>query len=47
VDNTTTGARSNKLFEALAVAPDGTVFVANEDALIQDGPLTTVQAGSA
>lgn len=46
VDNTTTGARSNKLFEALTVAPDGTVFVANEDALIQDGPLTTVQAGS-
>jgi len=46
VDNTSTGARSNKLFEALTVAPDGTVFVANEDALIQDGPLTTVQAGS-
>ncbi|MDD2180471.1 esterase-like activity of phytase family protein [Acidovorax sp. D2M1] len=45
-DTTTTGARSNKLFEALTVAPDGTVFVANEDALIQDGPLTTVQAGS-
>lgn len=45
-DNTTTGGRSNKLFEALTVAPDGTVFVANEDALIQDGPLTTVQAGS-
>lgn len=46
VDNTTTGGRSNKLFEALTVAPDGTVFVANEDALIQDGPLTTLQAGS-
>jgi hypothetical protein len=46
VDNTTTGGRSNKLFEALTVATDGTVFVANEDALIQDGPITTVQAGS-
>jgi hypothetical protein len=46
VDNTTTGARSNKVFEALTVAPDGTVFVANEDALVQDGPLTTVSAGS-
>lgn len=46
VDNTTTGGRSNKLFEALAVAPDGIVYVANEDALIQDGPITTVQAGS-
>lgn len=46
VDNTTTGGRSNKLFEALAVTPDGTVYVANEDALVQDGPLTTLQAGS-
>ncbi|WP_236903864.1 esterase-like activity of phytase family protein [Comamonas serinivorans] len=46
VDNTTTGGRSNKLFEALTVAGDGTVYVANEDALIQDGSLTTVQAGS-
>eukprot|EP01030_Chromulinospumella_sphaerica_P009493 gene9493-9303_t len=46
VDNTTTGGRSNKLFEALTVAPDGTVFVANEDALIQDGSITTLQAGS-
>lgn len=46
VDNTTAGARSNKVFEALTVAPNGTVYVANEDALIQDGPLTTVQAGS-
>ncbi|CAN7458145.1 esterase-like activity of phytase family protein [Acidovorax sp. LjRoot129] len=45
-DNTTDGARSNKVFEALAVSPDGTVYAANEDALIQDGPLTTLQAGS-
>jgi hypothetical protein len=46
VDNATEGARSNKVFEALAVAPDGTVYAANEDALVQDGPLTTLQAGS-
>ena len=46
VDNATDGARSNKVFEALAVSPDGTVYAANEDALIQDGPITTVQAGS-
>jgi hypothetical protein len=46
VDNTTTGGRSNKIFEALTVAPNGTVYTANEDALIQDGPITTVQAGS-
>lgn len=46
VDNTTTGGRSNKIFEALTVAPDGTLFVANEDALIQDGPITSVQTGS-
>ena len=41
VDNATTGGRSNKLFEALAVTPDGTVYVANEDALIQDCLLYT------
>ena len=46
VDNATTGARSNKVFEALAVAPDGAVFVANEDALIDDGPVATPTNGS-
>ncbi|WP_235504020.1 MULTISPECIES: esterase-like activity of phytase family protein [unclassified Acidovorax] len=46
VDNATDGARSNKVFEALAVAPDGTVYAANEDALIQDGPITSLQGGS-
>ena len=46
VDNSTTGARSNKLFEALAVTPNGMVFTANEDALIEDGPITTLSAGS-
>lgn len=45
-DNATTGARNNKVFEALTVADDGTVYIANEDALVQDGPLTTVAAGS-
>jgi hypothetical protein len=46
VDNTTTGGRNNKLFEALTVAPNGTVWTANEDALIQDGPLTSISNGS-
>ena len=46
VDNATTGGRSNKLFEALAVTPDGTVYTANEDALIEDGPITSLAAGS-
>lgn len=47
VDNATTGGRSNKLFEALAVSPDGSrLYAANEDALVQDGPITTLTAGS-
>ncbi len=46
VDNTTTGGRSNKLFEALAVTPNGSIYTANEDALIEDGPITTLTAGS-
>jgi hypothetical protein len=46
VDNATTGGRNNKLFEALAVTPNGTVFTANEDALIEDGQITTLTAGS-
>lgn len=41
-----TGARSNKVFEALTVGSDGTVYVANEDALVQDGAITTLNAGS-
>src|SRR3989475_10286720 len=40
------GGRNNKLFEALAVTPDSSVFTANEDALVEDGPLTTLAAGS-
>lgn len=46
VDGSTTGGRSNKLFEALAVTPDGHLFTANEDALIQDGPITSLANGS-
>jgi hypothetical protein len=46
VDNDTTGARNNKVFESLAVAPGGAVFVANEEALIDDGPAATPLAGS-
>lgn len=46
VDNTTTGGRNNKLFEALTVAPNGTVWTANEDALIQDGKITSINNGS-
>lgn len=46
VDNATRGGRDNLLFEALAVAPGGAVFVANEAALWQDGDVATLQAGS-
>jgi hypothetical protein len=45
-DEKTAGGRSNKLFEALAVAPDGAVFLANEDALVEDGPITSPENGS-
>lgn len=45
-DNRTTGGRNNKLFEALAVTPGGKFFVANEDALIQDGNITSLENGS-
>ncbi len=47
VDNTSTGGRNNKLLEALALSPDGsTLYVANEEALIQDGPVATQDHGS-
>jgi len=46
VDNATTGGRNNKLFEALTVTPDGTIYTANEDALVQDGPITSIGNGS-
>lgn len=47
VDNASTGGRNNKLLEALALSPDGTtLYVANEEALIQDGPVATQDHGS-
>ncbi|MCR6665507.1 MAG: esterase-like activity of phytase family protein [Methyloversatilis sp.] len=46
VDNASAGGRNNKLFEALTVTPNGTIYTANEDALVQDGPLTSVSNGS-
>lgn len=47
VDNTTSGARSNLIFESLALSPDGKkLFAANEAALIQDGPLASLINGT-
>jgi hypothetical protein len=41
------GTRSNLAFEAIGLSPDGnTLFVANEQALVQDGPLATPDAGT-
>ena len=45
-DNLTQGGRSNKLFEALTLTPKGELFAATEDALIQDGPMTSINNGS-
>lgn len=43
VDNATTGARSNLVFESLTVAPGGSrLFTANEGALIQDGAIAAL-----
>ncbi len=41
VDGATTGARNNRLLEALAVSPGGTVTVGNEGALVPDGPTSS------
>jgi hypothetical protein len=46
IDNRTTGARSNKVLESLAVTPGGSVFAAVEGALIDDGPVSTPASGS-
>lgn len=47
VDSATTGGRNNKLFEALTVSPDGArLYTANEDAIVQDGPITSLTNGS-
>lgn len=45
--NQKSGGRNNKLFEALAVDQQGTVYIANEDALIQDGYTATEYSNSA
>lgn len=46
VDNRSSGARNNKSFEALALTPGAMLFVATEDALIQDGPAASLQSAS-
>lgn len=47
VDNATGGARSNLIFESLAITPDGRkLYAANEAALIQDGPLASLTNGT-
>jgi len=41
------GVRKNLAFEAMTITPDGnTLFVANEQALAQDGPTSTVDHGT-
>lgn len=40
------GARNNKAFEALAVDEEGRVIVGLENALVQDGPVASLEAGS-
>lgn len=46
IDNKTLGGRDNKVFESVAVAPDGHIYTANEDALIEDGEPTSSSAGT-
>lgn len=46
VSDQTEGSRNNKVFESLTVTPSGTVVIANEDALVDDGPITTLDSGS-
>lgn len=45
-DNATAGARSNKVFEALAVEESGAIWIVNEDAIFEDGPAASLKAGS-
>ncbi len=41
------GIRDNLAFESLTITPDGdTVFAANENALLQDGPAASLEEGS-
>jgi len=46
-DAPTAGIRNNLAFENLTITPDGKfLFTATENALVQDGPLATVNTGS-
>jgi hypothetical protein len=47
VDAPTVGIRNNLAFENLTITPDGKfLFTATENALVQDGPLATINTGS-
>lgn len=46
-DTPTAGVRNNLAFENLTITPDGKfLFIATENALVQDGPLATINSGS-
>jgi len=46
-DAPTAGVRNNLAFENLTITPDGKfLFTATENALVQDGPLATINTGS-
>jgi len=46
-DRQTRGVRENLSFEAATITPDGaTLYVANQQALVQDGPVSTADAGT-
>ncbi|MEZ2232152.1 esterase-like activity of phytase family protein [Microcoleus sp.] len=46
-DTPTAGVRNNLAFENLTITPDGKfLFTATENALVQDGPLATINTGS-
>lgn len=45
-DNLKSGVRNNNSFEALAVTPDGSVYVATEGGLYQDGGPASLDKGS-
>jgi 3-phytase/alkaline phosphatase D len=45
-DGRSAGGRDNKLLEAAAVTPAGSVVAANEDALVPDGPVSTANVAT-
>lgn len=46
-DTPTAGVRNNLAFENITITPDGKfLFTATENALVQDGPLATINTGS-